>query len=49
MKMNSTVTKTQQSPLIKVVRSFFTKLVKNTDEYPVKYYKRDKNFSRDKR
>ena len=47
--MNNTASKTQLNPLMKVVRSFFTKLVKNTDEYPVKYYKRDKNFSKVRR
>ncbi len=47
--MNHTATKTQQSPFLKVFKSFFTKLVKNSDEYPVKYYKRDKNFSKVKR
>lgn len=49
MKMNNTANKTQQSPLVKVVKSFFTKLVKNSDDYPVKYYKRDKNFSKARR
>lgn len=47
--MNHTATKAQQNPLIKVVKSLFTKLVKNPDEYPVKYYKRDKNFSKARR
>jgi len=49
MKMNPTATKAQQNPLMKVVKSFFTKLVKNSDDYPVKYYKRDKNFSKTRR
>lgn len=49
MKMNHTATKHQPHPLLKVVKSFFTRLVKNSDEYPVKYYKRDKNFSKMRR
>lgn len=49
MKMSNTITKNQQSPLVKIVRSFFSKLVKNPEEYPVKYYKRDKNFSKIRR
>ncbi|MES2850848.1 MAG: hypothetical protein V4685_17440 [Bacteroidota bacterium] len=47
--MNQSATKQQPNPLIKVVRSFFTRLVKNPDEYPVKYYKRDKNISKTRR
>lgn len=47
--MNHAATKQQLNPLMKVVKSFFSKLVKNSDEYPVKYYKRDKNFSRIRR
>lgn len=47
--MNHSITKHQPNPLMKVVKSLFTKLVKNSDEYPVKYYKRDKNFSKVKR
>lgn len=47
--MNNSIAKNQQSPLLKIVRSFFTRLVKNPEEYPVKYYKRDKNFSRIRR
>lgn len=47
--MNHTATKTQLNPFIRVVKSFFTRLVKNSDEYPVKYYKRDKNFSKVRR
>jgi len=49
MKMNHTATKHQPNPLLKVVKSFFTKFVKNSDEYPVKYYKRDKAFSKMRR
>lgn len=49
MKMNTTATKIQQNPLMKVMKTFFSKLVKNSDEYPVKYYKRDKNFTKARR
>jgi len=44
--MNNLIMKNQPNPLIKVVKSLFTKLVKTSDDYPIKYYKRDKNYSR---
>jgi hypothetical protein len=47
--MNNVIMKNQPNPLIKVVKSFFTKLVKSSDDYPIKYYKRDKNYSKVRR
>lgn len=44
--MSNVIIKNQPNPLMKVVKSLFTKLVKSNDDYPVKYYKRDKNFSK---
>lgn len=29
--------------LLKIFKSFFTNMVKTQEEYPIKYYKRDKN------
>ncbi len=47
--MNNVIMKNQPNPLIKVVKNFFTRLVKTSDEYPIKYYKRDKNYSKIRR
>lgn len=47
--MNNTASKSQPNTLVKAVKSLFTKLVKPNDDYPVKYYKRDKNFSKARR
>ncbi len=44
--MNNTTNKNSAMPLVKVVKDFFNKLVKANDEYPVKYYKRDKHYTR---
>ncbi len=49
MKMSNTATKNQSLPLMKAVKSLFSKLVKANDDYPVKYYKRDRNFSKMRR
>ena len=46
--MNNSATKNPASPLMKAVKNFFSKLVKTNDEFPVKYYKRDKHPARGK-
>lgn len=44
--MNNLNHKAQGNPVLKAVKTFFSKLVKAHDEYPIKYYKRDKNYTR---
>ena len=44
--MNNQTSKNPAAPLMKAVKFFFSKLVKTNDEYPVKYYKRDKHHTR---
>lgn len=46
--MNSDNQKTSDNMLVKVVKNFINKLTKSSDEYPVKYYKKTKNFVRDR-
>lgn len=46
--MNIDNQKTNDNMLIKAVKNFIHKLTKSQDEYPVKYYKKSKNFSRDR-
>ncbi len=46
--MNNSTTKQSATPIIKAVKNFFTKLVKTDEEYPIKYYKRDKYPERGK-
>lgn len=40
--MNTSTQKLEFNPLLKLVKLFFTKLVKAQDEYPVRYYKKNK-------
>ncbi len=40
--------KTTDNMLLKAVKIFFSKLTKSPDEYPVKYYKKTKNFMGDR-
>ncbi len=46
--MNNNTSKHPAAPLMKAVKNFFSKLVKANDEYPIKYYKRDKHPVRGK-
>ena len=46
--MNNSSLKHADNPLLKMVRTIFNRLVKQPDEYPIKYYKKSKNFARDK-
>jgi hypothetical protein len=48
MKMNNTISKGVANPLMKVFKTFFSKFVKNNDEYPVKYYKKDKHYPKNR-
>ncbi len=47
--MNSHSNTNLGNPLLKAVINFFNKLLKSNDDYPVKYYKKDKQFLRNKR
>jgi hypothetical protein len=42
--MNNNIGKGSNNPLLKAVRFFFSKFIKSPDEYPVKYYKKDKQY-----
>ncbi|MEN9571964.1 MAG: hypothetical protein RL172_3195 [Bacteroidota bacterium] len=46
--MNNTISKGVANPLMKVFKTFFSKFVKNNDEYPVKYYKKDKHYPKNR-
>lgn len=46
--MNIEHQKNQENMILKVVKSFFSKLTKSSEEYPVKYYKKSKNYVRDR-
>jgi hypothetical protein len=47
-KMHTDHPKHNENMLIKVVKNFFQKLTKSPEEYPVKYYKKSKNYVRDR-
>jgi len=44
--MNNSATKNPASPIMKAVKNFFNRLVKSNEEYPIKYYKRDKHATK---
>jgi hypothetical protein len=46
--MSNNIGKGSTNPLIKAVKIFFSKFLKATDEYPVKYYKKDKQYPRNR-
>jgi hypothetical protein len=46
--MNHSNLKNADNPLLKMVKNIFNRLTKQPDEYPVKYYKKTKNFVRDR-
>ena len=46
--MNIDNQKHTDNMLLKVVRNFINMFTKSPDEYPVKYYKKSKNYSRDR-
>jgi len=46
MKMQNPTSKPGQPSLVKMVMNLFTRLTRPSDDYPVKYYKRDRQFSR---
>jgi hypothetical protein len=41
--MNNLNNHGQPMPLLKAIKSFFNKLVKTQEEYPIKYYKKTKH------
>ena len=46
--MNQVANKIQVTVLIKVVKNFFSRMIKPQEEYPVKYYKRDGHYNKNK-
>ena len=44
--MNQITNKPQTNMLFKAVKNFFSRMLKSQDEYPVKYYKRDRQYSK---
>ena len=46
--MNIEHPKNSENMIIKVVKNLFSKLTKSPEEYPVKYYKKSKNYVRDR-
>ena len=46
--MNQAANKTQVIVLINVVKNFFFRMIKPQEEYPVKYYKRDRHYNKNK-
>lgn len=46
--MNNSGNKKQSNPMIKAVITFLTRMVKPQEEYPVKYYKREKSYYKSK-
>lgn len=46
MEMRNATGKNVPHPLIKAFRNFLNKFVKNTEDFPVKYYKKNKHYSK---
>ncbi len=46
MKMNNPSSKAGQPLLLKMLKSLFSRLTRPGEDYPVKYYKRDRSFMR---
>jgi hypothetical protein len=46
--MNNNIGKGSTNPLLKAVKMFFSKFIKTPEEYPVKYYKKDKQYPRNR-
>jgi hypothetical protein len=46
--MNNNIGKGSTNPLLKAVKIFFSKFMKASDEYPIKYYKKDKQYPRNR-
>jgi len=46
--MNNNIGKGTANPLLKAVKNFINKFTKPSDEYPIKYYKKDKQYHRGK-
>jgi hypothetical protein len=46
--MNNNIGKGTANPLLKVVKNFFSKFMKPADEYEIKYYKKDKQYPRNR-
>ena len=46
--MNNNIGKGSTKPLLKAVKIFFSKFMKASDDYPVKYYKKDKQYPRNR-
>ncbi len=38
----------QVNVLIKAVKDFFSRMIKPQEEFPVKYYKRDRHYNKNK-
>jgi hypothetical protein len=46
--MNIEHPKNHENMILKVVKIFFSRFTKSPEEYPVKYYKKSKNYVRDR-
>jgi hypothetical protein len=46
--MNQVSNKNQVNVLIKVVKNFLSRMIKCQEEYPVKYYKKDRDYNKNK-
>ena len=46
--MNIENSKNQENMILRAVKNFFSRLAKAPEEYPVKYYKKSKNYIRDR-